>query len=359
MSDQPKDQQASKGSARAGTIITVFKAVAGVSLLGFLLWRAQQAEAFDDLVQQPKNWALLGLALVLTLTSVLVSFIRWFVVARAAGIDIHLGEALRVGAIGYALNFVGPGAVGGDFFKALLVARHRQGRRTAVVTTIIVDRALGLVTMLMVASGGVLLMQAAGTPLSPAIEVTCRMTLAITGGMMLGGLLLLIPGLAGPKLAELVARLPVVGDMLSQVVEAWNEYRGRLGLLGIATAMCFVVDLLLVSSFYCVGQGLPFQTPSFAKHLFLVPLQLTAGAIPITPGGVGVREAAADFFFQEFGIAAGQGTLIALGHSLTMLTAGGVAILYYLSRRSRVTKNLAEAEIEAETELYPATSAAS
>lgn len=351
MTDQPTES-----SPRRKLLVTLLKAAAGACLLGFLLWQAQQGEAFEDLVQQPKNWALLGLALVLTLVSVLVSFVRWFVVARAAGIDLHLGEAIRVGALGFALNFVGPGAVGGDFFKALLVARHRPGRRAAAVTTVVIDRALGLFSMLLMASVGILLFQLSGTSFSPAMQVTCQSTLIVTGIGVVVGMLMLVPGFAGPKLADFVARLPLIGGLLSELVTAWHDYQQRMGLLFVALGMCFVVDLLLVASFYCVGQGLPLETPPFVNHLFIVPMQLIAGAIPLTPGGVGIREAAADFFFQEFGVAGGQGTLIALGHSLTMLAAGGVAILYYLSRRSRVAKSLAEAEKE--SELYPAASAA-
>ena len=54
-------------------------------------------------------------------------------IERALGIPFTLRNAFRLGFMGYLLNFVGPGAVGGDLFKAYFVASDQKSRRAEAV----------------------------------------------------------------------------------------------------------------------------------------------------------------------------------------------------------------------------------
>jgi uncharacterized protein (TIRG00374 family) len=85
-----------------------------------------------------------------------LSFVRWHLLIRAQGIDIRLVDTLRLGALGFALIFVSPGAIGGDFFKAMFLAHGQPGRRTEAVATVVADRIIGLLTMMLLASVGIL-----------------------------------------------------------------------------------------------------------------------------------------------------------------------------------------------------------
>src|SRR6202023_4279934 len=87
------------------------------------------------------------LAGLVALTSVLVTFVRWYILVRAQDLPFTLPSALRLGMIGYYLSTFLPGAVGGDIIKAAFIARE-QSRRTVAVTTVIVDRVIGLVGLI-------------------------------------------------------------------------------------------------------------------------------------------------------------------------------------------------------------------
>ena len=54
------------------------------------------------------------------------------------------------------MNFVAPGSIGGDLFKAIFLAHGQPGRRTEAVATVIADRLLGVTTILVIASIGIL-----------------------------------------------------------------------------------------------------------------------------------------------------------------------------------------------------------
>ncbi len=347
-----EDQQASndravKGRRWRSLIPGVLKTTLGLGLVSYLFWRAQQEQAFADLLNEEKNWAALGFAFVLTTVAALLSFVRWFMVTRAADLDITLPEAIRIGALGYALNFVGPGAIGGDLYKAVVVARGQPGRRATAVTTLLIDRLTGLLTMALVASVGIMLLDTERANLTADARYACNVTMFVAATGLLATGLMMLPGVAGTWLSNLVQRIPLVGSLLRELVDAWGIYQQRKRWLLAAAAVCLVVDFLLVASFYCVAIGLPFAAPSFLHHTIIVPIELTAAALIPTPAGVGAREAAVAFLYQGFGYDFAQGALIAFGHGLTMLAVGGLAVSYYLSRRASIRAALAGADGQA------------
>src|SRR5207253_531758 len=63
-------------------------------------------------LQRPIHWHFLALAAAITLASVLLTFVRWYVLVRAQALPFRLVDALRLGMIGYYLNTFLPGAVG-------------------------------------------------------------------------------------------------------------------------------------------------------------------------------------------------------------------------------------------------------
>src|SRR5690606_31597337 len=98
------------------------------------------------------DWPLLAGALACIAAAVWLGFVRWYLLVQATGLPFTLGDAVRLGSLGFALNFVGPGGVGGDVFKGIALAREHHRRRSEAVATVIADRAVGLLSLLAVAS---------------------------------------------------------------------------------------------------------------------------------------------------------------------------------------------------------------
>ncbi len=98
-------------------------------------------------VEQPQAWGLLVAAFGCILGSTLLTFLRWYLLVRAQRFDFRLADAIRLGFLGLLFNYVGPGAVGGDIVKAWFLARQQASRRTVAVTTVLLDRVLGLLAL--------------------------------------------------------------------------------------------------------------------------------------------------------------------------------------------------------------------
>jgi uncharacterized membrane protein YbhN (UPF0104 family) len=85
--------------------------------------------------------------------------------------------------------------------------------------------------------------------------------------------------------------------------------------------------------------------PSSAAHFLIVPVSSIAGALPLTPNGLGTTEAAMEALYR--GVASsvqGDGTIVALGHRVAMMLVGALALVYYLTRRAELKPLLDEAE---------------
>jgi glycosyltransferase 2 family protein len=330
------------------TAILLAKLTLAAAILAYLVVQVQHHEGFARLVQQPKHWSLLALGLVAALAAIGLSFVRWHTLVRALGLEFRLRDAMRLGSLGFALNFVALGTLGGDLFKAVFLAREQPGRRTAAVASVMADRLLGLLVMLLLASGGILAAGLRHSASLPLVMLSNAILLATVVGGTGAGLMLFVPGLLSPRMVGWVEAVPWVGPTAHRLIDAVRAYREQKPRLLLAGAICLAVDLLFVLSFYMVARGLPVHAPSLAEHLVIVPVANMAGAIPATPNGLGTMEATVELLYQAVPggerVEPGDGTLVTLAHRLTLMTVALVGLLYYVSRRSDLRELIAEAE---------------
>ena len=248
---------------------------------------------WDSLIQQDKNWFLLGQAFIIILIAHLFTFLRWQILVQSLGVKFTLIEAIRLGFLGTLLNLVSVGSVGGDVFKAIEAARKAEKKRAEVVASVLVDRALGLLALFMVA----------GIGLSIATTLSPKMKWIFLGAIVfscIGLAVLSMIVLFGHRVPILwINRIPFAGHTLHRVVHACMVFQGRprlvVELLGTSLMVhcCFTIACALISN------SLYAETPSLAEHFMTIPPAMAAATLPLTPGGVGVQEMAIDNLFRE------------------------------------------------------------
>ncbi|TWT90659.1 hypothetical protein Mal64_10540 [Pseudobythopirellula maris] len=340
----PAAKTSRKGAAAA--LVKVAKLLCGLTLLGVLAWQAQAHDSFARLVREPKRWDFLLGAVAITAAAMLVSFQRWRLVARAAGVEMSVLEALRLGSLGFAMNFIALGSVGGDVFKAAFLAKRQPGKGPAAVASVLLDRALGLFTMLAYASvaaaaAGCLSYQS-GMP-EAAVGVGRGAAIGLAIGAVGVAIALLTPT---RWIARVAAATELrLGASAANLLRTWLECRSRGATMAAALAMNLFGQALLILGFYCVARGLPLAVPGLLEHFVIAPLGLIAAALPISPNGLGTTEAAVELLYRALGdgatgsetvgatsgVVAGNGALVAFGHRLTLMLLGGLAGLYYFT----------------------------
>jgi hypothetical protein len=225
---------------------------------------------------------LVGLAL-------LVGVVRWRIVLEALGLHLPLGRATRISFVAQFFNSFLLGSTGGDLIKAYYAARETHHKKTEAVTTVFVDRLVGLWSMLLFAS----LMMAPNYGLLRAsrdVGVPSLLILAMLGGLSVALALAFWGGVSKkiPQAREFLRRLPK-GAVLECALDSCRQFGKQKSFLLKTIAISLMVNVIWVVQIIVLGQGLGLSIPPMALFV-IVPVIFCISALPLTPNGLGVRE---------------------------------------------------------------------
>ena len=337
--------------------LAVAKFTIPIVIIGYLVWRIEP-EQWHQLSEQPKNYGLLIAALVAGLVAMSLSFARWCILVRCQEITLGMLEAFRLGSICFLLSFVSAGSVGGDVFKAVFLAKRRPGKHVAAVASVVVDRGCGLY--------GLLLLVAAGFILSPTETVaegsSALATSAIgidqikwaTGLLIgIGTAILAFLILGGRGVDRLIAwgsGLPVVGKVFSTVGPPLRMFHNHPIAFGFSVLISLGVQGMLVISMYLVARGLYTDPPTLGEHFIIVPIGMLVSALPLTPAGIGLLEAAINELYKVVPAVptSASGILVALVFEMVKVVMAIIGTAFYWTANAEVRESIETAESEAQ-----------
>jgi uncharacterized membrane protein YbhN (UPF0104 family) len=282
---------------------------------------------------------LLGLAFGVYLCALLLTFVRWYVLVRALDLPFRLRDAMRLGFIGNVFNLVIPGAVGGDVIKAAFLCRE-QDRKTQAVASMVIDRALGLLGLFLLAGVSGLLAWNSST------EGVHRLVQIVWAAAMIGILGLVF--LFTPALFHLFQRIAAGRGRLEVLFNELGimaaSYRRRLGVVALGLGMAVLSHSLFVICFYIVDKALfPVSVPTLRDHFLMVPLALFTTAVPLPFGALGLSEQVSEQLFKL--VQHPSGAVAMMGFRLMMYGGGLVSVIVYLFNLSQI-KQLSESGSE-------------
>ncbi len=327
----------------AAALVTGSKIILPLAVIVWLVWRTPPTQ-LQQLRGMNKNWWLLTASLVLAMAALVNTFVRWQMLVRSLHIPFRLADALRLGFLGFLLNFVSVGVVGGDLFKAIFIARERPRKRPEAVASVLVDRVIGLYALLIVASVAVLLTWREDMPVDVRAVSQATLVATVLGAVAMG--ILALPGFTTGALAEMLTRLPRVGGVLERLIGALRMYRRRPGILAIALVQSFATHVLFAMSLYCIARALFPVVPTLGEHLVIVPLSMVAGSLPFTPAGLGAFELAMESLYKILPVTAHavSGVIVALVFRLIQIVMAGLGLCYYWSAQAEWDRIQQEAQ---------------
>lgn len=317
-----------------------------VGLLGLVVFfnRSQLAEVFS----RPIDASRYALAFVLLICALLLTFTRWFTLARALNLPVTWLDAVKLGFIGNLWNLVIPGAVGGDAIKAVYVCRgHAREQKTHAIASIILDRILGLLGLfLLAATTGLNAWSKTGTDVHRLILIAW---VAVISGAI-GLTIVFTPALYRP-LNRLVAGKKKLAKVLAELEAMASDYRDRIWVVFGALLLSMSIHALFVISFYLAGSAIFPSIPGLAEHFVIVPLVLFTTAVPLPFGALGVSEGASSKLFELVGHP--NGAIAMMAFRVVLYAGGAVSALVYLANMREV-KSLQKSEETAISQI-PAT----
>ena len=335
-SDEKPTENASSNTS--GKWILFFAKVAiSISILGFLFYSAWQQGEWEELRDSPKRWQWVALGVFACLSANLISFYRWQLLVRALDVPFKLVDAVRIGFIGAFFGLIAFGVVAGDSLRAFYATRHVRNRTPEAITSVLVDRLIGLMTMFSIATIAFLLFDPAVLSKEHAQEirvleligwfVVCCTACGYVGMTVL----FFTPQLSKTKLFHRIISLPKIGPIIEKLSGAISLYRERLPTVAIAFLLSVGVNLCFVTAIYSLAIGLTENNPSFANHFVIEPIAMVSNAIPL-PGGIGGMEFAMQYLYIAFGSSNGVVAGFAMRFSLLLVHAIG-GFLWFQNRQ--------------------------
>lgn len=271
-------------------------------LVGWALSRPGAREALAALLERPLVLLVLpcfGLA------GVALEAWRLALLVRAQGTALAWREALRVVALGSFVNHALSGAAAGDLARLLALARSRPRARVEVATALLVDRVIALGSLLAL----VLALVLAQAELVAQSELARGLAyvLALTTAVLAVALLLALSRRVHARLAPRGER--GWREALARVSRALLAYRGRAPALAAALGVSLLGHGLLFALIVLEGALVAPDLPA-PRVLALTLLALVVNALPVTPGGLGVGEAASEALFASAGATGGPAILL-------------------------------------------------
>lgn len=282
---------------------------------------------FDELRNAMSSvpWRVWPVALVTYLLLHLIGVTKWRVLINSAGAGLSFRHAMRAYYWGLFGNTFLPSIVGGDVVRAGMAMKSTKSV-PALITGSLVDRLQDIVGLAAVAG--------IGAVLSPrALSTESRRIFLMLGGLLLIGAL---GALVVLRLTP-VRRFPwKVRRILVKVRAALRSVASEPRALGTAFVLGMVLQSLLVVLNWWLGRIMGIDIPLYV-WLFVWPLAKVAGLLPVTQGGIGVREAAQAALFAPFGVSAVAAVATGLVFEVIIITGGlcGGAIALVLGARGK------------------------
>ena len=257
-------------------------------------WMASSGKLnFAQVARSLGEWPLMLAIVALGYSQMAISSARWKLLLDAQGIRLPYGRACGLTMIGMLFNVVIPGAVGGDLVKGYYITRAAGERKSHAATTILMDRVVGLIGLLFLGAAGVL------TNLDETMRTAATRSLGLVSvGGMLGGLVGLY---AAVFIGERLAEWHFLPGFLRNVFRALNEYRRKPGAVPIALALSVANQACTCLMYYLALRASGIGDMPAGQFFLVVPMGMVTTAIPVSPAGIGVGQAA---FFALFQIVA-------------------------------------------------------
>lgn len=281
--------------------------------------------------------AYLVLGFGLIFLSLTCGLVRWYLLIRYLRLPIRFWSTVRLYAAGVFFNLLGPGATGGDVVKAAWLARYTPGYRAEVVASIAAERLIGFMGLIFFVTF-VSIVRFDFFASHPALLALRGVIYGVCSFFVL--LLLLMIFLDAKTLEKRLGCCRKGAIAIRLLLRAWETMHFCMShkkATGYAFSLSMLNHFCDVCCCFSFSQALGISV-FFQDILVVAPLANSTAALPLTPGGSGVRETALQVLLHSIGLpyeaSASLGLLMFSGILFWSLTSG-VYLLFCAIREKR------------------------
>lgn len=312
------------------SLFNILRVAIAIVLLVWLLTKVNIKESLLQL--RNANLLFLLLAMVVFLGLILISVWRWKIILDARNQYFTTNYLIKVYFACCFFNNILPTSIGGDVIRVIYTIK--ENNKTLAFSATLVDRMIGFVGLFFFALCASLL-------LLILKQKTSFLLLNVFGFLIL---ILIVLVLFSDRAHQLFSRifrhikLFRIGEIFEKVYTAVKEYRR----FKMALLVSFLLSILLQAdqavTWYLAGYAVGARVSVFYYFLY-IPIVGLLTMIPLTIGGLGIRENSFVAFFSNLGVAGAVATstsLLFLIINFIYALIGGIVFLFL--KRSKEKK---------------------
>ncbi|MFH0919838.1 MAG: lysylphosphatidylglycerol synthase transmembrane domain-containing protein [Fibrobacterota bacterium] len=275
-------------------LLLLFKISVTLALFYFLFSRLGFANIMGRVASADMIWLAGGL--LVFLASMFLSAFQWDLLLKAQGISLGYGKIFSLYMVGHFFNNFLPGAMGGDVVKVYRLRRDiRRGKEGLAATFF--DRFAGLFMLSLFAL-------AASFYLYFFSHTHMAKELFLWLGLLFVVFLLSIALFFSRRVQAFVYDTLLkninplrLRDKVRDIHDYLHIYRGKRGLYGWVFGTSLVTQFLRIAVHYFAARAVGFEI-AFVYFLIFVPIIALAASLPVSFGGLGVREGLGQVLFS-------------------------------------------------------------
>ena len=280
-------------------------------------------------------WWGVPLVVVNVLASMFIQGVRWWLLLKAFIPAISFWKVMNAHFAGIFYSIALPTSAAGDVVRTFLISQENDYAVAWSATWL--SRITGLVVLLLFSVIGLLLMDRSKLPES--VSLTILMVFAL---LVVCVFLSFSKKVTRPVRKALHRVIPHIKplEIMENIRNGIYQYRYKKMNLVIVLSITVLVQFLLVGYTCLIIKGIAGKFYLLECMTFVPMIEIVCMSVPLTPSGLGVREALSKLMFDHIGLLGEQlGVYIVLSFLATSLKlVGALPILFGLVKRPKAAK---------------------
>ena len=278
------------------------------------------------------NWAWYVPAFLLFLLNTILRAYRWYILLNALHDYVPFRQLVYLYFLGFFFNNFIPSGFGGDVVK-IISLRQEHGHGTEALSSVIMDRATGLlgsafVALLALTWNSIQPLLARGATARVSLPPALLYAIALVSlGIPLGFALVRWTNPAKSFVTHLPLVRPLAANSrLQRLAQTVHQYPLLTLLKALLVSLPFTLNLIATQ--YCIAQAFSVDVSFYLFPLF-VPIIAIINLLPISFNGLGMREGIYQFLFVPAGVPAASAIAMSLAFYFLRAATGLIGGLLY------------------------------
>jgi glycosyltransferase 2 family protein len=309
-------------------LFTLLKLLVSSGILAFLIFMISWEDALIT-VGRACLLIIIGAFLFSIVERILVTY-KWHILLRARGMMVKFTRLLSINMIGSYFGLFLPSSLSTDAVRGYFLYKD-SSEKALSVSSVIMDRSLALLSLFFLASISLLIADNIGHGAELSL-LALLMCIVLLGSFF---------AVQNKKLVSLLERihckkiLNIIGKVL-KLRDSFVEYRRFPKTLLLCFFYSLAVQFIRALTYFLISEGYNLNIP-LTHFLVYIPVVIIMIMVPISIGGLGVREGTFVTLFSALGVSTSDAVVVSFTSSLItnlLSLSGGIFYLVSKSKHS-------------------------